>query len=323
MMGLAHYLPKNRVTARALDQRLALTPGSVEKKSGLKVRHFANQEETASTMGAIAAKRALSDANLKLTDIDAIIGASGVPEQALPCTAALIQKKLGLQHSGIPCFDINTTCLSFLTAVETAAYLIEGGRFKRVLIVSSDLPSKGLDWTDLETCTIFGDGAAACVLGKSHDDSKILATHLETHSVGTDMCKLEVGGSRLLTLPHNETSKARYFQMDGKRVFKLASQLIEQSTDTLFAQTNLSLTDMDWVIPHQASKLAMHHMRKKLNIPLERFGDVYDTIGNQMAASIPTAMCLLREQNKLKRGQKLCLLGSGAGLAVAGIIMVF
>jgi len=135
IFGLGHYLPKKQITSLELDQRLNLTPGSVEKKSGIKVRYFANETETTSAMGAIAAKHALDDAGLKLNDIDVIIGACGIGEQAIPCTAALIQKKLGLETSGIPCFDINSTCLSFLTALETAAYFIQGQRFKHALIV--------------------------------------------------------------------------------------------------------------------------------------------------------------------------------------------
>ena len=114
-----------------------------------------------------------------------------------------------------------------------------------------------------------------------------------------------------------------YFQMDGKKVFKLASQLIKKSTQTLLKNAKLTIDDIDVVIPHQASKLAIHHVRKQLGVPPERYGDMYERIGNQMAASIPTTMCLLRDQNRLNRGQTLYLLGSGAGLAVGGIIMVY
>ena len=323
MLGLGHYLPQHVVTSLELDKRFNLPEGSVEKKSGLKLRHFANTQETTSFMGAQAAKKAITDANIDLSEIDAIIGACGVGEQAIPCNAALIQKQLHLENSGIPCFDVNSTCLSFLTAVEMAAYLIEGKKYKKVLIVSSEIPSTGIDWRDMETCTIFGDGAAACVLTSSADDSKILATHLETHSIGSDYCKVESCGTRILPSMHQDFPNSAYFQMNGKKVFKLASRLIKQSTAALLKTAQINIDEIDLVIPHQASKLALHHVRKQLGVNPERYGDVYETIGNQMAASIPTAMCLLREQGKLKRGQTLYLLGSGAGLAAGGIIMVF
>lgn len=323
MLGLGHYLPEQQVSSEELDHRLGLTPGSVEKKSGLKVRHFASPDETTSVMGALAAQKAVKDAQMDFNQIDAIIAACGVGEQAIPCNAVLIQKKLGLENSGIPCFDINSTCLSFLTAVEAAAYFIEGKRFKNVLIVSSELPSKGMNWQDMETCTIFGDGAAACVLGVSDGQSKIIATHLQTHGIGSEYCKLEALGTRIPPSEHQQNPHTAYFHMDGKRVFKLASRLIKESTQILLNKSKLTIADMDLVIPHQASKLAIHHVRKQLGVDEARYGDVYETIGNQMAASIPTAMCLLRKQGRLKRDKLIYLLGSGAGLAAGGIIMIY
>lgn len=323
MIGLGYYLPQEKVTSEDLDRRLNLPLGSVENKSGLKVRHFANAEETNSFMGAKAALQAIEDAGIDIHDIDAIIGACGVGEQAIPCNAALIQRQLNLEDSGIPCFDVNSTCLSFLTAVEMASYLIVGKKFKHVLIVSSELPSRGLNWQDMETCTIFGDGAAACVLSAAEGTSKILSAHLQTHSIGAEFCKIEAGGTRILPSMYPDHPNSAYFQMYGKKVFKLASQLIKQSTQTLLKNAKLTIDDIDLVIPHQASKLAIHHVRKQLGVPPARYGDMYERIGNQMAASIPTAMCLLREQGQLLRGQTLYLLGSGAGLAVGGIIMIY
>ena len=176
--GLGHYLPENKILSTELDQQLGLEEGSVQKKSGLISRHFAVQHETTSYMGAQAALRAIEHAGITLQDIDVIISACGADEQGIPCTAALIQKQLRLEHSGIPCFDINSTCLSFLSALDTISYAIDAGRYKRALIVSSELPSRGLNWHDMETCTIFGDGAAACVLEKSIHSSRIIAAHM-------------------------------------------------------------------------------------------------------------------------------------------------
>lgn len=323
MLGLGYYLPKTLVTSEDLDKRLHLALGSVEKKSGLKQRHFVNKDETTSFMGAEAAKRAIADAQITLDEVDAIIGACGVGEQAIPCNAALIQRQLGLENSGIPCFDINSTCISFLTAVDTASYLITGKKYRNVLIVSSEIPSSGLNWQDMETCTIFGDGAAACVLGQSDGDSKIIHSHFETHSSGADFCKVESCGTRILPSMHQDFPESAYFQMDGKKVFKLACKLIKHTHQVLLNETNMTISDIDWVIPHQASKLGIHHVRKLLGISPDKYADMFDRIGNQMAASIPTVMCLLKEQKKLKRGQTLYLLGSGAGLAINGMIMVY
>lgn len=322
IIGLGQYLPENNILSTVLDQQLGLAQGSVQKKSGLISRHFAAPHETSSYMGAQAALRAIDQAGLSLTDIDVIISASGAVEQAIPCTAVLIQKQLGLERSGIPCFDMNSTCLSFLTALDTISYLIEAGRYQRALIISSDIPSAGLNWQDMETCTIFGDGAAACVLEKSHSSSRILACDMITYSAGSDYCRLEAGGSRIPpSQPHDRA--LGLFQMEGKKVFKLASQLLDYSKERLFAKACVTMADIDWFVPHQASLLAMHHIQKRLAIPQEKFVNIYSTHGNQMAASLPSALSNYAQANKIQRGQLIYLLGTGAGLSAAGMILEF
>lgn len=320
--GIAQYLPHAKVYSSELDKQLGLSSGSVQKKSGLISRHFASADETTSYMGAQAASQALNNAQCTLNDIDVIISACGASEQLLPCTAALIQKQLGLEHSGIPCFDINSTCLSFLTALDTASYLIAGGRYKRALIVSSDIPSAGLNWKDMETCTIFGDGAAACILEQSDGSSKILASHMLTHSSGLEYCRVEAGGTRIPPAKPFD-HQLGLFQMDGKKVFKLASQLLIESMEQLFSQVKITLSDIDWVVPHQASLLAMHHVRKRLAIPKEKWVDIYATHGNQMAASMPSALAHYINAGKIQRGQLIYILGTGAGISASGMILEY
>lgn len=321
--GLGKYLPENKILSTDLDNKLNLPSGSVQKKSGIISRHFAAPHETTSYMGAQAALKAIEYAKITLSDIDVIISACGAGEQPIPCTAVLIQKQLGLEASGIPCFDINSTCLSFFSALDTISHLIHSGRFNRALIVSSDIPSLGLNWQDMETCTIFGDGAAACILEKSDGPSRILAAHMETYSIGSDYCRLEAGGTRIP--PGQDYDRERYglFSMDGKKVFKLASQLIDQSKERVFEKAKVTMQDIDWVVPHQASLLAMHHIKKRLGIPHEKFIDIYTTHGNQMAASMPSVFAYGAQTNQIKRGQLIYLLGTGAGLSTAGMILVY
>lgn len=323
IIGMGRYLPRNKVFSTELDTKLNLPIGSVQKKSGLISRHFVSADETTSYMGAQAALMAMQQANINLTDIDAIIGACGVGEQPIPCTSALIQKQLGLEQSGIACFDVNSTCLSFVSALDIASYLIEGGRFKRILIVSSDIASIGLNWQDMETCTIFGDGAAACVVEKSDGTSRILSSHHETHSIGSTYCQVEAGGTRLPAKDPLKKVEQGLFYMEGKRVFKLASKLLDSVMENLFNKAKVSMSDINWFIPHQASMLAMHHIQKRLNIPSEKFVSIYPYHGNQIAASIPTALSTLIDTKQLQRGQLILLMGTGAGLAAGGIILEY
>ncbi|PWY56895.1 beta-ketoacyl-ACP synthase III [Legionella qingyii] len=321
--GMGSYLPRNKVLSTELDLKLNRPQGTVQKKSGLISRHFASADETTSYMGAQAGLIAIQKANIQLTDIDVIISACGVGEQAIPCTAALIQKQLGLEQSGTACFDVNSTCLSFINALDIASYLIEGERFKRALIVSSDIASAGLNWQDMETCTIFGDGAAACVLEKSNGTNRILASHHETHSIGSTFCQIEAGGTRLPAKNPLLRIEQSLFYMEGKKVFKLASKLLDNLMDNLFSKAKLNLCDIDWFVPHQASLLAMHHVQKRLNIPTENFVSIYPYYGNQIAASIPTALYTLINSKQLQRGQLVLLMGTGAGLAAGGIILEY
>src|ERR1043165_4572493 len=136
IVSMGKYLPKNKILSFDLDAKLGLSPGSVEKKSGLISRHFSEANETTSFMGAAASLEAIRNANIELTSIDVIVSACGAGEQPIPSTASLIQKQLGLGKSGVACFDINSTCLSFLTAIDILSYLISNERFKRALIVS-------------------------------------------------------------------------------------------------------------------------------------------------------------------------------------------
>lgn len=321
--GLGRYLPQNIVYSAELDKKLGFIDGSIEKKSGLISRHFASPHETTSYMGAKAALEAIAQAGIKPENIDLIIGACGAGEQPLPCTAALIQKQLGLEQSGIPCFDINSTCLSFLTALDTVSYLIDAGRYKCALIISSEIPSLALNWNDLDTCTIFGDGAAACVVEKSQSSSQIISSYMETQSVGARYCHVEAGGTRIPPSKPFDHEKYGLFYMEGKKVFKLASQLLIHTHDVVFKQALLTMNDIDWVIPHQASLLAMHHIQKRLGVPREKLVDIYSKSGNQMAASIPSALYCLNQSKKLIRGQFIYLLGTGAGVSSAGMILEY
>lgn len=326
IVGIGKYLPERVVLSEELDVKLGKDKGWVENKSGVSKRHFATPEETTSFMAAQAAKQALEQANISPEELDCIVGACGVMEQPIPCTAALVQKQLGLEKSGIAAFDVNSTCLSFLTALDLISYMVDSGRFKNVLIISSDIPSLGLNWEHMESCAIFGDGAAAVVISRSSNSSQtnILASHMETYSDGNAYCQVQAGGTKM----HPSQFKgnlAEYalFEMDGKAAYKLTSKVIDRFIERLFEGTDLSLDDIDIVIPHQASLLAMHHLRKKIAVPEEKLIDIFSTHGNQVAASIPTALHEAFLNKRIKQGDKLLLIGTGAGISLGGMILEY
>lgn len=324
--GTGKYLPGKIISSVELDIKLGKNKGWVENKSGVLSRHFATLEETTSFMAVHAAKNALAKANLAPEDLDCIIGACGVMEQPIPCTAVLVQKQLGLEKSGIAAFDINSTCLSFLSALDSVSYMVDAERFKHVLIVSSDIPSLGLNWEHMESCVIFGDGAAAVVISRSSNENctNILSSHMETYSEGSSYCQVQAGGTKMHPSQFNgNLAKHALFEMDGKAAYKITASMIDGFIERLFNGTGLKLNDIDLVVPHQASLLAMHHLRKKLGVPEEKLIDIFATHGNQVAASIPTALHEAFLNNRIGRGDKVLLIGTGAGISLGGMILEY
>ncbi len=323
ILSTGKYLPKQRTTDRDLELRLGLTPGWVEQKSGVLVRHFV-EDETASLMGAFAAKDALVAAGLSIDDIDCLICTSGIPEQSIPCTAALIQKQLGAIDSGMPAFDINSTCLSFITGFDTISYLIEAGRYRRVLVVATEVCT-GIDWRDRETCTLFGDGAAAAILVKaeSGEGSHIITAGMKTYSKGAHLTECQGGGNKYHPREYTDNLESFLFKMDGRGIYRMASEVLPQFVDNLLQAAGLKIADLQMVIPHQASLMAMRLICKQLGIHPERFMTIIQNHGNTIAASVPMALHEAIHQNKIQRGDLIMLLGTSAGFSVGAIVLEY
>lgn len=323
LLGTGKYLPKRLVTAAEIDQRIQAPSGWTMKKAGVAVRHFV-LDETASQMGALAAREALQNAGLKLTDIDCIVAASGVGEQPIPCSASLLQEALGLADSGIPCFDINSTCLSFLVALDLVSYLITAGRYRHVLIVSAEIASVGLDWTDKESAALFGDGAAAVVVGPSApgEASRILGARLETYSRGAHLSEIRGGGNRVHPRVHSaETEREFLFSMDGTAIFKMASRLMPDFFGALLEPIGCTVRDMKVVIPHQASAMAMRLLQRKIGVTDAQMVNIVENHGNTIAASIPMGLHEAIQTGRLKRGERALLVGTSAGLSLGGLVL--
>lgn len=325
ILGTGQYLPEQIVSSGQLDERLNLPAGWCEKASGVSVRHFV-ADETTSQMGALAAVQAMKQAGIDLGEIDCLVSASGVMEQAIPCTAALILEQLGGGELSIPAYDINATCLSFLAALDTLSYLVAAGRYRHVLIVSSEVASAGLNWEDRESCILFGDGAAAAVIGRAEPDelSSILTSRIETYITGAHFCEIRGGGTRLHPRHYSEETKEDYlFRMDGKSVFRKSAELMPGFMQRLLEPVQLSIDQFKLVIPHQASGSAMELLRRRLGIESDRFMMNIQNHGNTIAASIPMALHAAIEEGRITRGDQIMLLGTSAGLSLGGMVLVY
>jgi 3-oxoacyl-[acyl-carrier-protein] synthase-3 len=324
--GTGHVVPGLQLDSRTIDQRLDLPDGSVEQISGVQRRYVASAQETAAQLATLAAHNALAMANMTLADIDCLVAVSGTMDQGMPSNAALIHAELQLSSCGIPAFDINASCLGFIVALDTLSCLIATGRYKHILVVAADLASCGLNWNNLESSAIFGDGAAAAIFSQTaqHNTSRLIASGLHTYSEGVEFCAIPAGGSRFhpsrITQAFDPLTK---FHMDGKKVFRLAAQYLPDFVEKLFAAAAMSPNDIDWIVPHQASHLAIQHIIKRLGFNPERVINIFANYGNQVAASLPTALDIAVRDGRIQRGHRILLLGTGAGLSIGGALLEF
>jgi 3-oxoacyl-[acyl-carrier-protein] synthase-3 len=320
LAGAGTYEPADRVTSDALDLRCGRAPGT-SSKLGIRERRYASAEETSSFMAAEAARRAAAEAGWELGQIDALIGACGVMEQPIPGTAPLVQRRLGLGESGIPAFDINATCLSFLPALDHAIGGMAVKGWRRVLVFAADIASAALDHDELEASAIFGDGAAAVAL-EAGGASRILASRLETYGDHSDLCRLEAGGTRLRPGEDLPGFMARSrFRMEGVPLFKVTARRFPPFMARLFAEAGLGPDEIASVIPHQASAPALAHLGRALGGDPGRIVDTFAMLGNRIASSLPHSLAVARRENRLTPGSASLLVGSSAGMSLGGTII--
>ncbi|GAA3406390.1 beta-ketoacyl-ACP synthase III [Paenibacillus hodogayensis] len=323
IIGTGKYMPKRCVSDVEMDAVLGVPEGWVRRKTNVVQRYFI-EDETASEMGAKAAYAALEAAGLEFADIDCLVCASGTMEQPIPCTAVLIQEAMGQQHSGVPAFDVNSTCLSFIAGLDVMSYLVHAGRYRHVLLVSTEVASKGLNWGQKESAALFGDGAAAVIIGPSGEKelSQIVYAGMETFSAGAHMSEIRGGGSARHASAYTAESRDHYlFDMQGDALYRMASQKLPPFLSRLLAGAGCGLDEIRLVIPHQGSVMAMRLLARKLGIPDERMLCITEEHGNTIAASIPMGIHEAIRLERIRRGDRVLLLGTSAGLTLGGVVL--
>lgn len=316
-------VPGTLLRADELDRQLGLRAGSSFKSTGIRSRYLSTTE-TASSLAAAACQMALRNAGLDWDGIDCLVAASGTMDQALPYNAAMIHAELGLSSRRTTTFDLGASCLSFLAALDVCASLVETGRFRRVMIVSADIATFTTDRSNLRENGIFGDGAGACIIGKPAADegSAILASGLMTFSEGVDDCAIRAGGSRFHRRTPGSNGDA-LFEMKPRRLFALAARELPGFVRDLLERAQLSMGEIDLIVPHQASPLALKHIIRILDLDASRMVDISATHGNQVGASLPTALHHGLSRHAPARDSKILLLGTGAGVTVGGMVLAY
>ena len=317
--GTGSYLPPRRLTNADLAAELALkgvetSDEWIVERTGIRARHFAAPDVSSSDLGVEAAKHALVAAGLKPSDIDLIIVATSTPDMVFPSAACILQNKLGI--SGCPAFDIQAVCSGFVYALTVADAMIKTGLATKALVIGAEVFSRILDFSDRTTCVLFGDGAGAVVLEAS-DTPGILASDLHADGKHVNILCVpgHVSGGKILGEP--------LLKMDGQAVFKLAVGVLESAARATLAKANLTESDIDWLIPHQANIRIMQSTAKKLKLPPEKLIVTVDQHGNTSAASIPLALDASVRSGKIKKGDTLMLEGVGGGFTWGAVLLTY
>lgn len=323
VLGTGAYRPSRRVASAQLDTDHGRPPGATERRSGVRERWWASEAETSSVMAAAALRRACVAAATPPERLDAVIVASVVPEQPMPTTAVLVLRALGLADTAVEAFDVNASCLGFLTGFELATLGIAAGQWDRVAVVATEITSKGLNHADTESSALFGDGAAAAVLAPSAagEQSAVLAMRSATWSRGALLCEIPAGGTRLNAVTPPPRHSDYLFRMDGRGLLRLAAQKLPDFLAGTLAAAGLALGEVDVVVPHQVSAVGLRYLRERIGVPANRYVDVLAGTGNQVSASLPTALHHAVETGRLERGQHALLLGTAAGLSIGAVVL--
>ena len=276
-------------------------------------RYRISGEEKQISLAVSACEKALKNANTTVNDIDCIVSASAVGIQPIPCMAALIHEKIA-KGTSIPALDINTTCTSFMTALDTMSYLLEAGRYKRVLIFSCDVASRALNPKQKESFQLFSDGAVAFIIEKTDKEIGVIDAMQKTWSEGAHSTEIRGGLSNLHPENYSEETKEEFmFDMNGKTVLSLSMKKIPEMMKEFLENNDMKISDIDMVVPHQAS-VAMPIVMEKLGVTEDRFINEVKEFGNMVSASVPLALAHGLENRKIKNGDTILLIGTAAGL---------
>jgi 3-oxoacyl-[acyl-carrier-protein] synthase-3 len=317
IVGTGLYAPERVVTAHELAPSLGRSAEWILSRTGVARRHYADGEAQ-EDMGAAAARQALGD-----TPPDLVLSASGSAVQALPDTATFIAGALGLE--GVPAFSVHASCLSFVVGLQVAAGLLQTGPWRRVLLVSAEKGSPSLDPGSPESAALIGDGAAAAVLEPTPEGeaSALLAFQMTTFPSGASFTEVAGGGTRHHPFDPSTTDAHQRFFMDGPKVYRMGRQRVAELLDGLWARLGHGPEAIDVIVPHQASGPALEALRRFYGLGADRVVDVISEYGNCIAASVPMALHVAAAEGRIRRGDRVLLIGTGAGLSVAGAVLIW
>ncbi|RUL66200.1 ketoacyl-ACP synthase III [Dyella dinghuensis] len=315
IMATGSALPERVLTNADLEKFVDTSDEWIHSRTGIRQRHVVVEGETTGDLATLAAQRALDAAGVKAADLDLIILGTTTPDIIFPSTACLVQHRLGA--NGCAAFDVNAACSGFVYALGIADKFIRSGQSKKVLVIGAETLTRMVDWTERETCVLFGDGAGAVVLEAS-DEPGIYATCLHADGGHKELLYNPVGVSVGFKDEPNHGVRIR---MSGREVFKVAVKTLDSLVEETLNAAGMDASQLDWLIPHQANLRIIEATAKRLNMPMEQVIVTVDKHANTSSGSVPLALDFAVRSGKVKRGQNLLLEAFGGGFTWASALL--
>ncbi len=317
--SIGAYVPEKRMSNDELPPILETSDEWIHSHTGIRFRHLASPEQASSDLGAQSARLALERAGVKPEEIGLILVATATGDfVGFPSTACIIQDKLGAVNAAA--MDLTAGCTGFIYALETARSFILSGLARNVLVIATETLSRHVDWTDRDTCVLFGDGSGAVVLapGLEGSDRGILDTYIRSDGSGARLLERTAGGSRFPFDPQKTALRDTCLQMEGRPVYNFAVRVIIETIQLLLERNGLTIDQVRYIVPHQANERIIEASAKRSKIPLEKFYVNIGEYANTSAATIPIALEEMQSKGLLKEGDQVITVGFGAGLTYGG-----
>jgi len=311
IIGMGAYVPERVMTNADFEKIVDTSDEWIVTRTGIKERRIASEEQSTSDMGVLAARRALDDAGLSIDDIDLILVATMTPDYLCPSVSTILQRKLGAKMVGA--VDISAACCGYVYGISIAKAYVEAGMYRNVLFVTSEKMSAIVDYKDRRTCVVFGDGAAAMVVSCQAAKFSIDAVCLGADGQQGSLMQVPAGGSQNPVSLDTIKNRQHYFTMNGREVFKGAVRQMEEVAKECLAVAGIDMSEISWLIPHQANARIIEAMAKRCNLPDNKVYNVIHRYGNTSASSIPIAFCDLVAENSVTVGERLLFVAFGAG----------
>lgn len=319
ILGFGKYVPEKIMTNFDWEKLVDTSDEWITTRTGIKERRFVKEGQGTSDLAAEAAKKALKDANIQAEDVELIILATCSADYRVQNCSSLVQKKIGAVNAAA--FDIQAACSGFIYSLTVGKAMIQSGMYNKILVIGAESISRLVDMKDRNTAILFGDGAAAAVLGEVEEGYGIISSYMGTEGVDDGTLRIKAGGTLYPATVERVENREIYLEMNGTDVFKFAVKALPHATKEAAKSGNINISDIDILFPHQANFRIIESAAKRLKIPMEKVYLNIQRYGNTSAASIGLAIGDALEEGRLKKGDLIALTGFGAGLTYGSLIM--